>query len=185
VLVTIGVWLVLVLLLRQWLLAVYLMLTVLVSYYATLGITQWTFAWLYGTDFHGLDWKVPLFLFVILIAVGQDYNVYLVSRIHEEQKKHPNREGVQRALYMTGGIITSCGVIMAGTFVAMVSPAISLWLSGQFPQWFADDIPVLRGITELGFALSFGILLDTILVRSVLVPAFMVLWQGNPKAQAA
>lgn len=185
ILVTIGVWLVLVALLRKWLLAIYLMLTVLVSYFATLGITQWTFAWLYGADFNGLDWKVPLFLFVILIAVGQDYNVYLVSRIHEEQRKYPDRLGIQRALYMTGGIITSCGVIMAGTFVAMVSPAISLWLSDQFPHWFTDDVPVLRGITELGFALSFGILLDTILVRTILVPAFMVLWQGNSKAQVA
>ncbi len=181
ILVTIGVWFVLVLLLRQWVLPIYLMLTVLVSYYVTLGTTQLTFAWLYGQDFHGLDWKVPLFLFVILVAVGQDYNVYLVSRIQEEQKSYPDRQGVQRALYMTGGIITSCGVIMAGTFVAMMSPAISLWLSDQFPNWFHDDIPVLRGITELGFALSFGILLDTVLVRSILVPAFVVLWQGSAR----
>jgi putative drug exporter of the RND superfamily len=184
VLVTLGVWLVLVILLRGWLLPTYLMLTVLVSYYATLGTTQWFFSWLYGAEFHGLDWKVPLFLFVILVAVGQDYNVYLVSRIQEEQQKYPLREGVRRALYMTGGIITSCGVIMAGTFVAMMSPAIHLWLAGIFPQWFSDQIPVLRGITELGFALSFGILLDTILIRSILVPAFIVLWQSRGETVA-
>lgn len=184
ILVTLGVWFVLVLLLRQWILPIYLMATVLISYYATLGTTQLTFAWIYGADFHGLDWKVPLFLFVILVAVGQDYNVYLVARIQEEQKSFSKRAGVQRALYMTGGIITSCGVIMAGTFVAMMSPAISLWLSNQFPQWFSDDIPVLRGITELGFALSFGILLDTILVRTILVPAFVVLWQGRDRVES-
>ena len=176
-LVTVGVWLVLVVLLRQWILPIFLMLSVLISYFATLGVTHWVFGSIYATDFHGLDWKVPLFLFVILVAVGQDYNVYLVTRIFEEQRDFPGSVGVQRALAMTGGIITSCGAIMAGTFVAMTSPAISLWLSAKFPEWFVDDVPVLRGITELGFALSFGILLDTMLVRSLVVPAFVVLWQ--------
>jgi RND superfamily putative drug exporter len=118
-------------------------------------------------------------LFVILVAVGQDYNVYLTTRILEEQRTLPRREGVRRALHLTGGIITSCGIVMAGTFVAMTSPAIIQWLSTVLPSgWIVDDAPVLRGITELGFALSFGVMLDTLIVRSILVPAFFVLWQN-------
>ena len=214
VLVTIGVWLVLVILLRQWVLSTYLIFTVLLSYFATLGITYATFATLYGSDYSGLDWKVPLFLFVILVAVGQDYNVYLVTRILQERRLQCSstlrrREGrgsstlrrrvgrggstlrrrtsllpnssVQRALEKTGGIITSCGFVMAGTFVAMTSPAVLLWLGEALPAgWVAHDLPVLRGITELGFALALGVLLDTLIVRSILVPAFVVLWQPEP-----
>ncbi len=184
ILVTIGVWLVLLLLLRQWVISTYLIFTVLFSYFATLGVTYWTFAWLHGSDYHGLDWKVPLFLFVILVAVGQDYNVYLTTRILEEQRKHNRTEAVRRALHLTGGIITSCGIVMAGTFVAMTSPAILHWLSGALPEgWLPNDAPVLRGITELGFALSFGVVLDTLVVRSILVPAFFVLWQPSQDAR--
>jgi putative drug exporter of the RND superfamily len=177
ILVTIGVWLVLVIMLRQWVLSTYLIFTVLLSYFATLGVTYWTFSQLYS-DYSGLDWKVPLFLFVILIAVGQDYNVYLVTRIFEERKKLGLREGVRRALTMTGGIITSCGLVMAGTFIAMTSPALTQWFFEFLPEdWVSNEAPVLRGITELGFALAFGVLLDTLVVRSILVPAFAVLWQ--------
>ena len=180
ILVTIGVWLVLIVLLRHLILSTYLIFTVLLSYFSTLGITYWVFWTAHGVDYHGLDWKVPLFLFVILVAVGQDYNVYLTTRILEEQRTLPRREGVHRALHLTGGIITSCGIVMAGTFVAMTSPAIIQWLSTVLPAgWILDDAPVLRGITELGFALSFGVMLDTLVVRSILVPAFFVLWQNT------
>ncbi len=183
VLVTLGVWLVLVILLRQVVLSTYLIFTVLLSYFATLGITYWTFSTLYS-QYSGLDWKVPLFLFVILVAVGQDYNVYLVTRIFEERRTAGLREGVRRALQLTGGIITSCGLVMAGTFVAMTSPAVLHWLAGVLPAgWLDSNAPVLRGITELGFALAFGVLLDTLVVRSILVPAFIVLWQRRREAK--
>ncbi len=187
ILVTIGVWLVLMIMLRQWVLSTYLIFTVLLSYFATLGITYATFAALYAPDYSGLDWKVPLFLFVILVAVGQDYNVYLVTRIFEEQRRlskagEVRREAVRRALQMTGGIITSCGFVMAGTFIAMTGPAVLLWLSPSLPAgWVDPNTPVLRGMTELGFALALGVLLDTLIVRTILVPAFMVLRTGRWK----
>jgi RND superfamily putative drug exporter len=184
ILVTLGVWLVLVVLLRQWVLSSYLIFTVLLSYFATLGITYAVFALVYGPSYSGLDWKVPIFLFVILVAVGQDYNVYLVTRIFEERGQGAGtKRSVQRAVEATGGIITSCGFVMAGTFIAMTSPAVFVWLSPFLPAgWVDPEIPVLRGITELGFALACGVLLDTLVVRSILVPAFVVLWQSRQDA---
>lgn len=177
ILVTLGVWVVLLFLLRQFVLSTYLIFTVLFSYFSTLGLTYAFFGWVYGNDYNGLDWKVPLFLFVILVAVGQDYNVYLTTRILEEQKQHGLLEGIRRALRLTGGIITSCGVVMAGTFVAMTSPAVTRYLSTSI-EWLghASHAPVLRGVTELGFALSLGVLLDTLIIRSILVPAFFAIW---------
>ena len=85
--VVIAVFLVLIVVIRRWAISLYLLGTVLLSYYATLGITYAYFRWQDGEDFIGLDWKLPLFLFVILVAVGQDYNVYLVTRILEEQRR--------------------------------------------------------------------------------------------------
>ncbi|RMF45350.1 MAG: MMPL family transporter, partial [Planctomycetota bacterium] len=176
ILVTLGVWGVLLVMLRRAMVSTYLIATVLLSYFATLGITYALFAWWYGAQYSGLDWKVPLFLFVILVAVGQDYNVYLISRVIEESRARPFRDAIIESLQRTGGIITSCGIVMAGTFAAMTSPALMAVGAQYMPAgWPAADAPVLRGITELGFALSFGVLLDTFLVRTILVPAFLLL----------
>lgn len=187
ILVALGVWTVLFILLRRPWFSAYLMFTVLLSYLTTLGLTQWFFAWAYGSDFVGLDWKVPLFLFVILVAVGQDYNVYLATRVIEEQAKRGPIQGLLHAMVTTGGIITSCGLVMAATFLSMTGSAVSAWLGEMgLPSWLGADADalVLRGIVELGFALGLGVLIDTLIVRTILVPAMIAWttrWQGAIK----
>ncbi len=156
ILVLLGVYLILIALLRRPTVSLYLIASVFFSYLATLGVTFVVFWAMDPTDFAGLDWKVPMFLFTILIAVGEDYNIFLMTRIDEEQAVHGPASGVIAALKKTGSIISSCGVIMAGTFSSL--------LAGS-----------LVGLHQLGFALAFGVLLDTFVVRPILVPSFLVL----------
>ena len=165
VFVLIGVFVVLVLLLRALVAPVYLILTILVSYGATLGIVRLVFSDLLGTG--GVTWWVPIFMFVMLVALGMDYNIFLMGRVKEEVQRHGNHEGTRLAVAKTGGIITSAGIIMAGTFAAM--------MSGQ-----------ITGLVQIGFAVSLGVLLDTFVVRTALVPAIAVLlgdwnwWPNRP-----
>lgn len=156
VLVVAGVFFILVLLLRRAAISLYLILTVLFSYLVTLGVTYSVFWYLDPAQFAGLDWKVPMFLFTILIAVGEDYNIFLMTRIEEEQREHGPVGGVVYALSKTSRIISSCGIIMAGTFASLMAGS-------------------LMGMVQLGFALAFGVLLDTFVVRTILVPAYLIM----------
>ncbi|MBN1628324.1 MAG: MMPL family transporter, partial [Thermoleophilia bacterium] len=149
-----GVFVVLLLLLRALVAPIYLILTILLSYAATLGVTRLLFVDILGQP--GITWWVPMFMFVMLVALGMDYNIFLIGRVKEEVALHGTRDGTRRALARTGGIITSAGIIMAGTFASM--------LSGS-----------LMGLLQIGFAVAFGVLLDTFVVRTTLVPALTVL----------
>ena len=157
-------------------LCVYLIATVLLSFYATLGLTIMFFRFAYGSDYVGLDWKLPLFLFVILVAVGQDYNVYLVTRIIEEQLERGGwLSALRRAVARTGGIITACGLVMAATFFSMTASAWLPQLAIAFGLADQTHTTSIRGIVELGFALGLGVLIDTFYVRTILVPSFVTL----------
>jgi RND superfamily putative drug exporter len=156
VLVVGSICVILVILLRKIAMTIYLMLTVLFSYLVTLGMTYGVFYLASPQTFVGLDWTVPLFLFTVLIAIGEDYNILLVTRIDEEQRHDP-RQGIERALAVTGPIISSCGIIMAGTF-------LSLAIAGRLAQMY-----------QLGVALAIGVLIDTFVVRPILVPAGLLL----------
>jgi RND superfamily putative drug exporter len=155
-LVMLAVYLVLVALLRQPAVSAYLIVTVVFSYLVTIGVTFLVWRIKEGSDFAGLDWKVPIFTFTLLTALGEDYNILLMARVTEEQRKHGLIPGVLIALTRTGGIISSCGIIMAGTFCSLLTGTLS-------------------GMVQMGFALAFGVLLDTFVVRPILVPAYLIL----------
>src|SRR5215213_9832847 len=127
-----------------------LVATVVLSFAAALGVRTLVFDHLFG--FAGADPAFPLWTFVFLVALGTDYNIFLMTRVHEESKLHGTRRGALIGLAATGGVITSAGIVLAGTFAAL----------GTLPLVF---------VTEIGFAVAFGVLLDTFVVRSVLVTA--------------
>lgn len=164
VLVVVVVLAVLIALSREVIVPFYLIGTVLLSYLVALGTTFIWFGALTQPDFPGLDWTAPLFLFTILVAVGVDYNIFLVTRIREEQREHDLPTAITRAVTRTGSIISSCGLIMAGTFS-------SLMIGGE-----------LARMDQLGFSLAVGILLDTFVIRPILVPAFLMI-RGERKVQ--
>ena len=147
--VPIGVFLVLIVALRDPLACLNLVATMVLTYAFALGTTHLVFVTLLGAE--GLDWKVPYFLFVLLIAVGVDYNVFLMTRLNEESQRRGLRNGIIRAIGQTGGLISSAAIITASSFASfMLSP--------------------LSSLRQLGFALVVGILVDAVLVRPLLVP---------------
>jgi RND superfamily putative drug exporter len=146
------VFVILVLLLRAITLPLLLIGTVILSFGAALGVSSAVFGHLFG--YPGETSTLPLLAFIFLVALGVDYNVFLMARTREEALRHGTRHGMLRGLAVTGGVITSAGIVLAGTFTMLAT------------------LP-LKTLTELGFTIAFGVLLDTFVVRSVLVPALV------------
>ena len=148
-LVLLVIFVILMILLRAILAPVLLIGTVVLSYFATLGLSAIAFD-LRG--FPGADASFPLFTFVFLVALGIDYNIFLMTRVREESLRLGTRPGLLRGLAVTGGVITSAGVVLAATFLVL----------GVLP---------LVVLQQIGFAVAIGVLIDTLIVRSLLVPA--------------
>ncbi len=149
-LVLVVILLILMVLLRAIVAPLLLIATVVLSFAAALGVSALVFNGILG--FSGADPVVPLFGFVFLVALGVDYNIFLMTRVREESARHGTREGVLRGLVVTGGVITSAGLVLAATFAAL----------GVLPILF---------LAQISFIVAFGVLLDTFVVRSLLVPA--------------
>ncbi|MET7740093.1 MMPL family transporter [Streptomyces sp. NPDC005385] len=152
-LVLIVVLLVLSVLLRALVAPLLLIGTVVLSLAAALGVSALVFRHVF--DYAGEDVSFPLFVFVFLVALGIDYNIFLTTRIREEAAHRGTRRGVVTGLATTGAVITSAGLVLAGTFAAL------------------GTLPVV-GFAEIGFAVAFGVLLDTFIVRSVLVTSLFL-----------
>ena len=148
--VLLVVLLILMLLLRALVAPLILVATVVLSFTAALGLSALVFK--YGLGFKGADPSLPLFVFVFLVALGIDYNIFLMTRVHEEAKALGMKRGAQVGLAATGGVITSAGLVLAGTFAVL------------------GTLPVVS-FAEIGVAVALGVLLDTIVVRAVLVTA--------------
>ncbi len=153
ILLAIGV--VLALLLRSLVAPLYLMATIAFTYFATLGLAVVVFVVLLGQS--GVGQGVPFFLFVFLNALSVDYNIYLMSRIREEARNAPLAEATRHALARTGPVITSAGLILAGTFSALMT------------------LP-LQDLLQLGFAVAVGVLMDTFITRTLIVPSLVAMF---------
>ena len=149
-LVLFVVFAILVVLLRALVAPLMLMATVVLSFLSAIGLSLILFSLV--ADFPGEDPSYPLFAFIFLVALGVDYNIFLMARVREEAHRMPTRDAMLTSLAVTGGVITSAGVVLAGTFAVLaVLPLIAL--------------------TQLGITVALGVLLDTLVVRSILVPA--------------
>jgi uncharacterized membrane protein YdfJ with MMPL/SSD domain len=149
-----GILIVIMILLRSILAPLYMVATVLLNYGTTLGITTWLFLDVMKEG--SLIYMIPLFIFVILVALGADYNIFLMSRIREETHDRSIKDAVSHAVANTGGVITACGIILAGTFATLV-------------------ISPLRIVLQIGAAIAIGVIMDTFIVRALLVPAIATL----------
>ncbi len=160
---------ILALLLRALVAPILLIATVVLSFLAALGVSAVVFKHVFG--FAGADTALPLYVFVFLVALGIDYNIFLMSRVREESRRQGTRLGAITALAATGGVITSAGFVLAGTFSVLATLPLTTFV-------------------EIGFAVAFGVLLDTIIVRSVLVTALNLelgdwIWWPNRKWASA
>ena len=144
------IFVILVILLRALVAPLYLIATVIFSLFAAIGAMAFVFTQI-GSD-AGFDTSIPTYAFIFLVALGVDYNIFLMSRVREEARDHPTREAVVRALAATGPVITSAGIILAGTFAVLMTLPVTFMI-------------------HLGFAVAFGVLLDTFVVRTIMVPA--------------
>ena len=162
--ILVVVFVILALLLQALIAPLMLIATVVLSFAASMGVSAEVFDHLF--KFGGADTSFPLFVFVFLVALGIDYNIFLMTRVREEAGRHGPRRGALTGLSATGGVITSAGAVLAGTFAALATLPVTF-------------------LAELGFAVAFGVLLDTIVVRSVLVTALnldlgrWVWWPGK------
>lgn len=128
--------------------------TILLSYFASLGFSWWIFEHLFGLD--AISYRLPVYTFVFMVALGIDYNIMLISKIREEAKRYPWKEAVGRGVQLTGGVISSAGIILAATFsVLMTQPLQELFL--------------------FGFTMGIGILLDTFIIRGLFMPSLLIL----------
>src|SRR5690606_24428318 len=137
--------------------------TILLSYGATLGLSIFLFDVVLGLD--AISYRIPLYAFVFLIALGGDYSIMLIARIREEMKSMPFEEAVRRGVDKTGGVISSAGLILAATFLVLATMPIN-------------------ELKLFGFIMALGILIDTFIVRPLLIPAVLVLlgkWSFWPK----
>jgi RND superfamily putative drug exporter len=169
-LVLVVILLVIALLLQAVVAPLVLVATTALSFAASFGLSD--LLWRYGLGYSGIESQVPVYIFIFLVALGVDYNIFLAARIREEARHLGTRQGTLRGLSVTGGVITAAGVVLAATFAALVlEPTVYL--------------------TEVGTAVAIGVLLDTLLVRTVVVPATLltigerVWWPARPGHQAA
>jgi len=128
--------------------------SILMSFFATMGITVLTFQTLF--DYEGISYRIPLYTFIFLVALGVDYSIMMISRIKEEQKNYPTfKEAVQHGLAKTGGVISSAGLILAATFTVLITQPVA-------------------ELRVFGYAVAVGIIIDTFLIRPIVIPALLV-----------
>lgn len=139
---------------RSLLFALVILGSILMSFFATMGITVFTFQTLF--DYEGISYRIPLYTFIFLVALGVDYSIMMISRIKEEQKHYPTfKEAVQHGLAKTGGVISSAGLILAATFTVLITQPVA-------------------ELRVFGYAMAVGIIIDTFLIRPIVIPALLV-----------
>ena len=156
--ILLAILLVLIILLRGVVAPLYLLFSIIISYAATYGLSVFVFQTILGHD--GVAYSNAVWIFVFLVALGADYNIFVISRIREEVRLNGYREGIAAAIGRTGGVVTSAGIILAGTFSVLTT------------------LP-LRDIFQLGFAVMLGVLIDTFIVRALLVPSMVAIFRGK------